>query len=144
MKYLKSFSDISEGKLLAGAMIGASLLTAPSIVKSQTVEYEMHGAFSEDKELKTAIHRCDFSKLSNNGKVSVVIEDKKEKVVTIPELNKIVKKYMPKDAFIKKSSETNNGYTQAYGAYKGYDALVYFTFIFDVDGVLMEVDIDKN
>ena len=149
MKYIKTFDEsANEGiisKTVSGILLGGALMSSPLTSKSQTtdpIEYQTYGYFNKEKELRSAIFKSDFSKLIN-GSVTFSINNK-EKIVNASEINRLIKKYMPKDANIRKSSETNNGYTQIYGAYKGYDALVYLTLTFNMDGELTDVTVDKN
>jgi hypothetical protein len=108
-------------------------------------ENELHESFQQDKELKAAILKFDLTFFVND-KTNFVV-DTIEKIVNAKDLNRLMKEYipLPKNAQIRKASESNNGYTQTYGVYKGDDALTYMRFTFSQEnGTLQEVSIEKN
>ena len=125
-----------------------SILFAFAGVKAQLVEHsenELHESFQHDKELKAAFLKFDLTPFisdKTNFKIDTV-----EKVVNAKDLNNLMKEYIlvPKNAQIRKASESNNGYTQTYGVYKGDDALTYVRFtLSQLDGSLQEVSVEKN
>ncbi|MEI6595108.1 MAG: hypothetical protein WCO28_06060 [Bacteroidota bacterium] len=108
-------------------------------------ENELHESFQQDKELKAAVLKFDLS-LFINDKTNFIV-DTIEKIVNAKDLNRLMKEYipLPKNSQIRKASESNNGYTQTYGVYKGDDALTYVRFTFSQEtGILQEVAVEKN
>ena len=108
-------------------------------------ENELHESFQQDKELKAAILKFDLT-LFINDKTNFIV-DTIEKIVNAKDLNRLMKEYipLPKNSQIRKASESNNGYTQTYGVYKGDDALTYVRFTFSQEtGILQEVAVEKN
>lgn len=108
-------------------------------------ENELHESFQQDKELKAAVLKFDLT-LFINDKTNFIV-DTIEKIVNAKDLNRLMKEYipLPKNSQIRKASESNNGYTQTYGVYKGDDALTYVRFTFSQEtGILQEVAVEKN
>ncbi len=108
-------------------------------------ENEMHESFQRDKELKAAFLKFDLTSFINDNTNFVV--DTIERMVNAKDLNRLMKEYiqLPKNSQIRKASESNNGYTQTFGVYKGDDALTYVRFTFSQEtGVLQEVSVEKN
>ena len=108
-------------------------------------ENELHESFQQDKDLKAAILKFDLT-LFINDKTNFIV-DTIEKIVNAKDLNRLMKEYipLPKNSQIRKASESNNGYTQTYGVYKGDDALTYVRFTFSQEtGILQEVAVEKN
>ena len=108
-------------------------------------ESELHESFQRDKELKAAVLKFDLS-IFINDKTNFVV-DTIEQMVNSKDLNKLMKEFipLPKNSQIRKASESNNGYTQTFGVYKGDDALTYVRFTFSQEtGALQEVSVEKN
>jgi hypothetical protein len=149
MKHIKFFENYKSnegiGKYVSGALLGDSLLTSPKVnaqINDDPTVHTSYSPFTKDKELRSAILRNDLSKFCV-GDINLIIGEK-EKIVSIDKLNQLIEKYLPKNTILKKSVETNNGYTIVFGAYKGEDVLVYFTFNLNLDGKIVEVTIDEN
>jgi hypothetical protein len=106
---------------------------------------ELYESFKHDKELKAAFVKFDLTPFAT-GPVKFIL-DTVEKVVNIAEMNKLMKRYVsiPNNAQVRKASESNNGYTQTFGIYKGDDALTYVRItLSQEDGTLQEVAVEKN
>jgi hypothetical protein len=106
---------------------------------------QLHESFNKEKELKEAFVKFDMSSFFSE-KTSFVC-DTIEKEVNVTELNLLMKTYipMPKNTQVRKASETNNGYIQTFGIYKGDDALYYIRFTLSpLNSKLEEVSVEKN
>lgn len=104
-----------------------------------------HEAFKKDQELQTAFVNKDLSAFMDEP--VTFIFDTLERQVNAAELQKLMKTYIPtvKNSVVKKASETNNGYVQSFGLYKGDDALYYVRFTLNpLTGKLEEVMVEKN
>lgn len=143
-------SEANEGfgKTVGGILLGTALALSPKI-RAQTVAssedqiaYATHAYFSKEKEVRSALVKCDLSKFFKDD-VTMTL-DGKDKVVNLSKLNQALKKFMPAGCNLKKASETNNGYTLSFGAYKGDDALAYITVVFNSDGVLTDIMLEEN
>jgi hypothetical protein len=112
-------------------------------VKAQQIQ--MHESFKQDKELKEAFLKFDLSTFMSDK--TTFIFDTIEKDVTNKELANLMRDYIkiPKNGQIKKASETNNGYIQTFGVYKGEDAIYYVRFTLNpLNSKLEEVTVEKN
>ncbi len=104
-----------------------------------------HEAFKKDKELEAALVKKDLSTFIDEPVTFVY--DTLERQVNAAELQQLMKTYVPavKNGVIRKASETNNGYVQSFGLYKGEDALYYVRFTLNpLTGKLEEVMVEKN
>ncbi len=104
-----------------------------------------HESFKKDKELEAALVKKDLSAFIDQPVTFVY--DTLERQVNSAELEKMMKTYVPnvKNGVYKKASETNNGYVQSFGLYKGDDALYYVRFTLNpLTGKLEEVAVEKN
>ncbi len=122
--------------------IFSALTFLSTFAQTQMREYD---SFKEEKELKSAFLKFDMSTFAQDNVVFVC--DTIEKEVKPAELNKLMKSYIniPKNSQVKKASETNNGWIQTFGVYKGEDAIMYVRFtISPVTGKLEEVNVEKN
>lgn len=120
------------------------VLFAFTYAKSQE-SVELHESFKHDKELKDAILKFDMTPfMADNANF---VFDTVARIVNTAEMNKLLKRYLhiPKNGQIKKASESNNGYTQTFGIYKGDDAIAYIRFtLSQLEGTLEEVHVEKN
>ncbi len=106
---------------------------------------QLHESFNKEKELKEAFVKFDMSSFFSEK--TNFICDTIEKEVNVNELNLLMKTHipMPKNTQIRKASETNNGYIQTFGIYKGDDALYYIRFTLSpLNSKLEEVSVEKN
>ena len=106
---------------------------------------ETYESFKQDKELKAAIVKLDLTAFAT-GPIKFMV-DTVEKVVSVADIHKYMKRYIsvPKNAQIRKASESNNGYSQTFGIYKGDDAITYVRVtLSQVDGTLEEIAVEKN
>ena len=104
-----------------------------------------HEAFKKDKELEAAFLQKNLSAFVDEPVTFVC--DTLERQVNAVELQQLMKTYVPtvKNGVIKKASETNNGYVQSFGLYKGDDALYYVRFTLNpLTSKLEEVMVEKN
>ncbi len=121
----------------------AALLTF-TFAQAQT-QIREYGAFKKESELKSAFQKFDMSAFTK-AKVLFVC-DTLEKEASLAELNELMKTYIPipKKSEVKKASETNNGWVQTFGIYKGDDALMYVRFSISPETEkLEEVFVEKN
>jgi hypothetical protein len=127
-------------KILIAALASFILFSA----KAQQIQ--MHESFKQDKELKDAFLKFDLTPFMSD-KANFVFDTIEREVSTNKELVSLIKDYIriPKNAQIKKASETNNGYIQTFGIYKGDDALYYVRFTLSpLTSKLEEVSVEKN
>lgn len=120
----------------------SALTFLSTFAQTQMREYD---SFKEEKELKSAFLKFDMTTFTQDKVVFVC--DTIEKEVKPAELNSLMKSYIniPKNSQVKKASETNNGWIQTFGVYKGEDAIMYVRFtISPVTGKLEEVNVEKN
>lgn len=104
-----------------------------------------HESFKQDKELEKAFIQKNFNQFISEP--VTFIFDTLERQVTSAQLTDLMNTYVPKikNTVIKKASETNNGYVQSFGMYKGDDALYYVRFTLNpLSGKLEEVVVEKN
>ncbi|MFI5221199.1 MAG: hypothetical protein ACHQK8_02655, partial [Bacteroidia bacterium] len=95
--------------------------------------------------LRAAFLRFDMTPFVK-GPINFVC-DTVQQTVEVKELNRLIRRHVkiPRNAQILKASESNNGYTQTYGVYKGDDAILYITFTLNQEnGILEEVDVETN
>lgn len=119
-----------------------TLFTINSFAQTQMKEYD---SFKDETGLKAAFLKFDMTKYAQDNVTFVC--DTIEKQVKPSELNSLMKSYIniPRNSQIKKASETNNGWIQTFGVYKGDDAIMYVRFtISPVTGKLEEVNVEKN
>lgn len=126
------------------------LFVAFTGVKAQLNEHpenELHESFQRDRELKAAVLKFDLTAFIADKTNFIVYTDTIERMVDAKDLKKLMKEYvrLPKNSQIRKASESNNGYTQTFGVYKGDDAITYVRFTFSQEtGILQEVAVEKN
>ena len=116
-----------------------------SIATAFSQAIQEHDAFKKEAELKNAFLKFDMSSFAQDHVTFVC--DTIEKDVKVGELNALMKDYIriPRNTLVKKASETNNGWIQTFGIYKGDDALMYVRFTMDpISGKLSEVNVEKN
>jgi hypothetical protein len=104
-----------------------------------------HEAFKQDKELEAAFLQKNLSAFIDEP--VTFIFDTLERQVNAVELQQLMKTYVPtvKNSVIRKASETNNGFVQSFGLYKGDDALYYVRFTLNpLTSKLEEVVVEKN
>jgi hypothetical protein len=109
-------------------------------------QIQMHESFKQDKELKDAFMKFDLTPFLQD-KANFVFDTIEREVSTNKELVSLIKDYIkiPKSSEIRKASETNNGYIQTFGIYKGDDALYYVRFTLSpITSKLEEVTVEKN
>jgi hypothetical protein len=131
-------------KIISTIFVTLLFFSAKAQLNEHT-ESELHESFQRDKELKAAVLKFDLT-LFINDKTNFVV-DTIERLVDSKDLNKLMKEFipLPKNSQIRKASESNNGYTQTFGVYKGDDALTYVRFTFSQEnGALQEVSVEKN
>ncbi|MEI6507197.1 MAG: hypothetical protein WCO54_01855 [Bacteroidota bacterium] len=121
------------------------LLSVISFGSKAQHQLKLYDSFKKDAELKEAILKFDMTPFMAD-KANFVC-DTVVRVVDLVEMNKLLRKYLhlPKNAQLKKASESNNGYTQTFGIYKDDDAISYIRFtISQTEGTLEEVFVEKN
>lgn len=104
-----------------------------------------HESFKQDQELLNAVVQRDLKQFISEPVTFTC--DTLEKQVSALELTGLIKQYFPvvKNTIIKKASETNNGFVQSFGMYKGEDALYYIRCTLNpLTGKLEEVVVEKN
>lgn len=117
-------------------------LIAISFCASAQAEHE---SFKQDKELLSAVVQRDLKEFILEPVTFTY--DTLERQVSALELTGLIKQYFPvvKNTIIKKASETNNGFVQSFGMYKGEDALYYIRCTLNpLTGKLEEVVVEKN
>ncbi|MES2559890.1 MAG: hypothetical protein V4590_09135 [Bacteroidota bacterium] len=122
-------------------LIAALFLTLSFALFAQT----QHDAFSKDKELHTALLKYDLKEFVDEPVLFTC--DTIEKKANAVQLSLLMKTHLPviKNTVIKKASETNNGYVQSFGMYKGDDALYYIRVTLNpLSGKIEEVVVEKN
>jgi hypothetical protein len=105
-----------------------------------------HESFKQDAELKNALLKLDMTPFFEEP-VNFVCDTIDKTPKTAFSLNTLMRTYIvfPKNTEVKKASETNNGYIQSFGIYKGDDALMYIRFTLNpLSGKLEEVMVEKN
>lgn len=125
-------------KLLIAAIFFVSISSA---LFAQT----QHESFTKDKELHNALLKYDLKEFVDEPVLFTC--DTIEKKANATQLSLLMKTHLPviKNTVIKKASETNNGYVQSFGMYKGDDALYYVRFTINpLSGKLEEVVVEKN
>lgn len=108
----------------------------------QKKEFE---SFKKESELKAALQNFKLDNFID--KEVLFIKDTLEVTLQKAEFNSFFKKNLklPKGYTIQKGSETNRGYTQIYGIYKGDDVVYWITLNLDQrTSKLMEVEIREN
>lgn len=129
-------------KILAMKLALVMLFCNSIFAQTQMKEYD---SFKKEHELKTAFLKFDMTAFAQDNVVFVC--DTIERQVKPAELNDLMKTHVriPKNTQIKKASETNNGWVQTFGVYKGDDALIYVRFTLNPDTEkLEEVSVEKN
>jgi hypothetical protein len=129
-------------KILAMKLALVMLFCNSIFAQTQIKEYD---SFKKEHELKTAFLKFDMTAFAQDNVVFVC--DTIERQVKPAELNDLMKTHVriPKNTQIKKASETNNGWVQTFGVYKGDDALMYVRFTLNPDTEkLEEVSVEKN
>lgn len=123
----------------------ATALVAFAVMGAKAQQLQLHESFQNEPALKAAFLSFDMSSFVEE-KTSFVC-DTIEKEVNKAELNAMMKQYikLPKNSQVRKASETNNGYIQTYGIYKGDDAVYYVRFTLNpLSSKLEEVTVEKN
>lgn len=129
-------------KRLAMNLALVLLLSNITLAQTQMKEYD---SFKKENELKAAFLKFDMAAFTQDNVVFVC--DTIERQVKPSELNELMKTYVriPRNTQIKKASETNNGWVQTFGIYKGDDAIMYIRFTINPDTEkLEEVNVEKN
>jgi hypothetical protein len=114
-------------------------------ISSALFAQTQHEAFTKDKELHNALLKYDLKEFVDEPVLFTC--DTVEKKANATQLSALMKTHLPviKNTVIKKASETNNGYVQSFGMYKGDDALYYVRFTINpLSGKLEEVVVEKN
>ena len=129
-------------KRLAMNLALVLLFSNITLAQTQMKEYD---SFKKENELKAAFLKFDMASFSQDNVMFVC--DTIERQVRTAELNNLMKTYVriPKNSTVKKASETNNGWVQTFGIYKGDDAIMYIRFTINPDTEkLEEVNVEKN
>lgn len=104
-----------------------------------------HESFTKDKELQAALIKYDLKEFVDEPVLFTC--DTIEQRADAAQLSLLMKTCLPviKNTVVRKASETNNGYVQSFGLYKGDDALYYVRFNLNpLSGKLEEVVVEKN
>ncbi len=123
-----------------------SLMLFCGVLFAQQEDMTWFDAFQKDKELRAALLRHDLKPFFKNS-VTYVNNNIEKEIKSVEELNKLLAKdtKLPKNAVIKKVSETNSGWIQTFGIYRGDDPLTFIRFTLNpATGMLDEVTIERN